>query len=147
MFRALWSRYWCRLHVLSARREALLPLCRLLEMLVQEHHPALCLHLCRLGLHPTAVAWRWIQFAFAGTLPVEQVLMVWDRVIGFDSLELLPLLAVAIFLFRSHTLLAATSAEEAERMLANCSELRVVPLLQAFLYSPPSLIASTPVPK
>ena len=70
--------------------------------------------------------------------------MVWDRVIGFDSLELLPLLAVAIFLFRSHTLLAATSAEEAERMLANCSELRVVPLLQAFLYSPPSLIASAP---
>ena len=29
----------------------------------------------------------WIAFAFAGYLPPEQTLLLWDRVLGFDSLE------------------------------------------------------------
>lgn len=38
--------------------------------------------------------------AFAGHLAVGEVLLLWDRVIGFDSLLPLPLLAVAVLAFR-----------------------------------------------
>ena len=38
--------------------------------------------------------------AFAGHLEVGEVLLLWDRIIGFDSLLPLPLLAVAVLAFR-----------------------------------------------
>ncbi len=38
--------------------------------------------------------------AFAGHLAVGEVLLLWDRIIGFDSLLPLPLLAVAVIAFR-----------------------------------------------
>ena len=41
----------------------------------------------RLGLQPVRLAAPWIAFAFAGYLPPEQTLLLWDRVLGFDSLE------------------------------------------------------------
>ena len=61
----------------------------------------------RLGLQPARLAATWIAFAFAGYLPPEQTLLLWDRVIGFDSLEPLPMLAAAIFLFHERALLQA----------------------------------------
>ena len=38
--------------------------------------------------------------AFAGFLSPSEVLLLWDRVVGFDSLLPLPLLAVAVVTFR-----------------------------------------------
>jgi len=138
-FRAMWARYWCHLHRLRSRRGCLLQLCRLFENLLQELHPQLCLHLLRLGLHPSRTAFPWILYAFSSYLPVDQVLLLWDRVLGFDSLEPLPLLAVAIFLFRARALLQAPNAERARRVLLDPCELQVVPLLQAVLFCPQHL--------
>lgn len=42
----------------------------------------------------------WIMTAFAGHLAVGEVLLLWDRIIAFDSLLLLPVLAVAVLAFR-----------------------------------------------
>lgn len=137
--RALWARYWCRLHTLSSRPHTLLPLLALFERLVQEHAAVACAHLKRLGLHPTSIAFPWILYAFSAHLPCDQLLLLWDRVIGFDSLELLPLLAVAIFSFRTRALSEAVDSEEGVRILTDASELRVVPLLQTMLWSPRSL--------
>jgi hypothetical protein len=39
------------------------------------------------------------------SLPRHQVLLLWDRILGFDTLELLPVLAAAIFAFRRNALL------------------------------------------
>ena len=76
----------------------------------------------------------WIAFAFAGYLPPEQTLLLWDRVLGFDSLEPLPMLAVAVFVFHAKALMLATEADHVHHVLADPSELKVVPLLQAFLF-------------
>jgi hypothetical protein len=38
-------------------------------------------------------------------LPAFQVLLLWDRILGFDSLQVLPLLAATIFAFRKQTLM------------------------------------------
>jgi hypothetical protein len=82
----------------------------LFESLLQQLHPTLCLHLAKLGLPPTDIVFKWIQFAFASYLPARQLLLFWDRVIGFDSLDLVPLLAVAILLFRSSELMRCARA-------------------------------------
>ena len=136
---ALWNRYWCRLHALSSRRDSILHLTAMLEGLLQELCPSLCLHLLEVGLHPTRVAFRWLVYAFAGYLSPPQTLLLWDRIIGFDTLELLPLLALAIFLFRKEALLKAQTAEHALAVLSDASQLRVTPLLQAVLFAPGKL--------
>ncbi len=57
-------------------------------------------HLKAVGCPPLQLALPWIMTAFAGHLAVGEVLLLWDRVIGFDSLLPLPLLAVAVIAFR-----------------------------------------------
>ena len=69
----------------------------------------LCLHLLRLQLYPARLALHWISSGFASFLPAEQTLILWDRIIGFDTLELLPVLAAAIFVYRAKWLLQVSS--------------------------------------
>jgi hypothetical protein len=90
--------------------------------------------LIHLGVEPLSIAFPWLVYAFAGYLPVAEVLCAWDRVIGLGSLEVLPVLAAAIFAFRADALAAAASAEEARAVLRDASQLKVVPLLQMYLF-------------
>jgi hypothetical protein len=66
----------------------------------QSLDPELVHHLEKLGIPPAAISIPWISGAFAGCLPVEEVLLLWDRVIGLDSLLPVALLAVAVMCFR-----------------------------------------------
>ena len=100
---------------------------------LQECAPAVCLHLLRLELYPGRVALGWIASGFASFLPAEQTLILWDRIVGFDSLELLPVLAAAVFIYRAKWLLQASEPAHAQRLLADATGLKVVPLLQLFL--------------
>jgi len=45
-------------------------------------------------------------------LDIEQILFLWDRIIGFDSLELIPIAAICIFLYKKESLLQISSANE-----------------------------------
>ena len=40
-----------------------------------------------------------------GYLETSQLLLLWDRVIGYGTLEILPVLAVAVFAFRRNNLM------------------------------------------
>ena len=42
---------------------------------------------------------------FSGHLPPAQLLSLWDQILGYDTLELLPLLAVAILGLRRENLM------------------------------------------
>ena len=68
-------------------------------------------------------------------MPPDQTLLLWDRIIGFDSLELLPMLAAAVFLFHERALLQAADAEDARHVCCTPPSSKVVPLLQAFLFA------------
>ena len=41
----------------------------------------------------------WIMAAFSGVVSVEQLLILWDLIIGYDSLELLPCESSCIIIF------------------------------------------------
>jgi hypothetical protein len=52
--------------------------------------------------------------AFSGHLPPEQLLYLWDMILAYDSLEILPLLAVAILSFRKDNLLLVDTLSSVE---------------------------------
>merc|ERR1719272_321396 len=115
VFRSLYTRYFCKLHSINSHPEGLLRLCLLFEQLLQRHQPHLFLHLQTIGVEPLEIALPWM-------------------VIGFDSLVVVPILAAAIFSFRRAALFEATSAKRAVKILSDCAELKVVPLLQFCLF-------------
>ena len=72
----------------------------------------------------------------------QEVLLLWDRVIGFDSLEVVAIMAAAVFSFRRAALMQATTAKLATKIVSDVVELQVVPLLQFCLFINPD---GTPV--
>jgi hypothetical protein len=57
-------------------------------------------HLCKMGTNPLDMVLLWLMSGFAAHLAPGETLLLWDRIIGYDSLLPLPMLAVAILTFR-----------------------------------------------
>ena len=53
-------------------------------------------------MQPLEIVFQWIFSAFVGFLSIEQVLYLWDRIIAYDSLELISILSAAIFIYREN---------------------------------------------
>jgi len=51
---------------------------------------------------------------FSGHLPPDQLLDLWDLVLGYDSLEVFPILAVAILSFRKDNILDVDTIQNVE---------------------------------
>ena len=67
-----------------------------------------------LGAEPLKIAFPWMFFCFIGYIETDQVFLLFDRIIGFRSLEILPVLAVGIFRKRAIQLLACQDLKEVE---------------------------------
>jgi len=121
-------------------------LCQTFEELVQAHDPNLFFHMLELKLPPLRVAMPWIHFAFVTLLHPGEVLVLWDRVLGFDDLMLLPVLAAAVLLYRSRLAMECETAEELKEVFRDGGELKVAPLLQHFLFPTPTERPPAPLP-
>ena len=130
----MWDMLWCRLNVICSDRGTLLNICKTFENLLTFLNPKLFLHLLSLNLQPLRVAFSWIQMAFVGFIEVDQLLILWDRILGFSDLTLFSLLATSIFMYRSEALLSCSSKEKAILILNEGSSLKVIPLLQMILF-------------
>ncbi|KAI8462764.1 MAG: hypothetical protein J3K34DRAFT_527500 [Monoraphidium minutum] len=140
VFSALYCRHWSALHGLGgsgAPAPGTAVLCRTFVDLLEELDPEVARHLDAIGLPALEVAFPWMYGAFAAHLPPREALLLWDRVIGFDSLLPLPLLAVAVLTFRRDLILSAASPDELSEAVEDLGQLRVVPLLQALLFDAP----------
>ena len=134
--RALWCKLWCRLNVISGDRNTLLYVCKTFENLLASLHPRLFIHLLNLGVNPLHVAFPWMHLSFAGYFEVDQLLILWDRVIGYMDPTLFALMAASIFVFRSEMLfLPGMTVEKAITILNEGSQLKVMPLLQMMLFT------------
>lgn len=71
--------------------------------------------------------------AFSGHLPPEQLLNLWDLILAYDSLEIVPLLAVIILMFRKDNLMKVNTLQNIEAVLADLTSIAVMPLLQMAL--------------
>ena len=93
------------------------------------------MHLLKIGVQPLLIAMPWLQFGFVGLLEIDQVLHLWDRVIGYEDPCLLAVFAVSVFMMRAEAVLTTKSPAEAVQMLMEGSRLKVVPLLQMVLFT------------
>lgn len=134
LFKQIYTRYFFRLHTMSSHPQGILSLCVLFENLLQAHEPALFYHLKEVGAHPLRLAFNWLIYAFAGYLDTEQLLLLWDRIFAYDSMELLAVLAMAILSYRRANLLEVTNLQAAQTVLADLSTLNTVALLQYVLF-------------
>ncbi|OXU19923.1 hypothetical protein TSAR_005825 [Trichomalopsis sarcophagae] len=132
-FRAFYLRYWFRLHTVSSHEQGIVALCLLFERLLQCHEPQLWAHFRNLHIQPIKIVFKWLMRGFSGHLPPEQLLYLWDLVLGYDSLEIIPLLAVTILSFRKENLMQVKTLHNVEAVLADLSSLKVMPLLQLSL--------------
>lgn len=135
VFREIYTRYFYRLHSISSHQQGIVALSLLFEILLQTHEPELFFHLKTVGCQPLKIAFKWLVRAFSGYLSSDQVLLLWDRILAYNSLEILPVLAVAIFSFRKTNLLKVQSYNAAEAVLADLTTLQVIPLIQLSLFS------------
>ncbi|XP_017892877.1 TBC1 domain family member 19 isoform X1 [Ceratina calcarata] len=134
-FRAFYLRYWFRLHTVSNHEQGIVALCLLFERLLQCHEPLLWIHFRNIHIQPVKVVFKWLMRGFSGHLPPEQLLYLWDLILGYDSLEIISLLAVAILSFRKENLMQVNNQQTVEAVLADLSSLKVIPLLQLALLS------------
>merc|ERR1712013_414202 len=116
----------------------MLYLCKLFESLTSFLYPSLYFHCVNtIGVQPLTVVFPWMFTAFASYLKNEEVLNVWDRIIAFheNGLLLLPILSCAIFGFRKENLFKCESQEAMHNVLKDLRTIKVIPLLQHFLFS------------
>lgn len=132
-FRSFYLRFWHRLHRVCGHSQGIVSLCLTYERLLQTYEPVLWLHFNEYNIHPLRVVFKWLMRAFSGALPPEQLLQLWDLILAYDSLEILPLLAVSILIFRRANLLRVTTVQNIEAVLADLSSICVIPLLQMTL--------------
>ncbi|XP_028902434.1 TBC1 domain family member 19 [Ornithorhynchus anatinus] len=135
IFREMYVRFFFRLHSISSHPSGVVSLCLLFETLLQTHLPQLFYHLREIGAQPLRISFKWMVRAFSGYLATDQLLLLWDRILGYNSLEILAVLAAAVFAFRAVNLMEVTSLAAAEAVLADLSTLKVMPLLQIFLFA------------
>lgn len=55
------------------------------------------------------------------------------QILGYDSLEVIPLLAIVILSFRKESLMQVGTLENIETVLADLSSIKVLPLIQLSL--------------
>ncbi|XP_025423044.1 TBC1 domain family member 19-like isoform X2 [Sipha flava] len=113
-FRAFYLRYWFRLHNISSHPQSILGLCILFQRLLQRHETNIWSHFMSHNIHPIRVVFKWLMKGFSGYLLPEQLLNLWDMIIAYDSLEVLPLLAVAILSFRKDNLLQVNTLQNVD---------------------------------
>ena len=77
----------------------------------------LYLHLKLIDVNPVVIAGEWMADLFVGQINTNEVLYLVDRMLGFESLLLLPILSLGIFKHYEHELLGASSIEDVEAVL------------------------------
>jgi len=76
------------------------------------------------------MCFRWLVKGFSGVLHVSEVLRLWDFIVGHDSLEILSVFSVGVFLVRRQFLLGCGASVDAEAILSDLSTLKVKPVLE-----------------
>ncbi len=133
LFRAVYNRYICGFHQIVSSRVGLPYLCSSTEMLIATYCPTAAAFLETVGLTVLDVVHPWLVFGFAGFLaPVEWALL-WDRVIAYDSVLPIAVLAAAVVDLRSDALLTLSSPDDVLDLFADFTAVQSIALIQGFL--------------
>jgi hypothetical protein len=133
--RAFYCKYLCHLQTISSHPQGIISMCKLFEDLLQTYEPEVCYHLNLLNINPLKTVFPWIYYAFVNVLEVQEVYYLYDRILGFESLEILAIASAAIFSFRANMIISCQSQDEYDELFLDLSQLKITPILQHFLFS------------
>lgn len=81
--------YFYKLTIISSDPQSILGLCALFENLLQSKDPKLFYYLRKVDVHPITIVFKWLMRLFSGYLASSQLLELWDRILAYNSLEIL----------------------------------------------------------
>lgn len=70
-----------------------------------------------LKVQPLRIVFPWIFYCFVGYIEVEQFFLILDRIIGAQSLEILPLYCVSIMFKEKTAILESKTPAEVQEIL------------------------------
>lgn len=94
----------------------------------------LYIHLRNLDIYPVDTACQWMMSFFIGFLAVPEVFQLADRLVGYNSLHLLPVFALAVFKYYEKNLLAIKSKPQFEESFHRLKDLNFLQVLNCFLF-------------
>lgn len=71
----------------------------------------------------------WLFYAYVGALEVDQLYFLYDRVLGFESMEIFSIMAAGIFSFRANMIINCQTQDEYDELFVDLSQLKVTPIL------------------
>lgn len=101
----------------SENKENFFALCYFFEKNFLEKINQLYLHLRLIGVFPVNFAAKWICSLFINELSHHQVLLLVDRILGFETLYILPLFCLGIFKYFFDDLMQCQKKDEVEDVL------------------------------
>lgn len=114
--------------------ENIIGLSIIFERLFIKNMNGLYMHLRSLNIYPIDLAFPWMLFFFTGSLSTEQVWILLDRLIGYNSNLLLPLVALGVFRYYEKILMNVRAKEEVEETFQRMGYLNVMALIQGVLF-------------
>ncbi|KAL0234194.1 hypothetical protein PCE1_001232 [Barthelona sp. PCE] len=135
LFHAIYTRYFRYLHSVDDKKMSIVQISAIFENLLQREALDLMLHLRRCGVEPIDLVFPWILQGFIGYLKPTELFFLWDRIIAFDDLSLVGILAVVILLYRKERIMQMETQAQIVSVLSNNDHLNIIPLLQDFLFN------------
>ena len=133
VMRKLFMTHFHKLTIISSDPQCIVGLCTLFETIFQAKDLQLFLHLKRIEVCPLKIVFKWIIRAFSGYLASSQLLDLWDRLLAYNSLEILSLFSVGVFLYRKQNLMSVFNQSHVESILSDLTSLKTVAILQLVL--------------
>jgi len=90
MFRKIFMTHFVKLYIISSDPQSIVGLCALFETLLLSKDAQLFIHLKKIDAQPLKIVFKWLVRAFSGYLASSQLLDLYDRMIAFNTLEILP---------------------------------------------------------
>ena len=94
----------------------------------------LYIHLRKLEIFPLDVAWDWMATFFIGKLEIDQCFWLIDRIMGFDTLHILPILALGVFKYYEKAVLKMNDKQNVIDLVGRIGQLNLLELVNNYLY-------------
>jgi hypothetical protein len=114
--------------------ENLIALGTIFEKLFLRKMNQLYIHLRKLEIFPLDIAFGWISSFFIGQLEIDQCFWLIDRIMGFDTLHILPILALGVFKYYEKMLLRMTDRLNVTDPVGRMGQLNLVGLIDNYYF-------------
>ncbi|XP_075543690.1 TBC1 domain family member 19 [Dermacentor variabilis] len=138
VFREMYCRYFHKLMAISSDPQGIVSLLLTFERLVQYREPEFLPALASKNVNLQPIVFQMLMQSFCAHLPAEEVLKLWDRVLGYDSVYVLPVAAASLVCSKKTEILGTKDQSSLEDIFNKLNPCDVISTLDDFL-KPPSL--------